>query len=138
MAVERDAACVCGHTAYWHSHGGAGDCEHDGDCTCQAFSAVSVYDFEKRAWVGQCPHGDVCSGCDALGYCTRAEGSAAKVHGFDPPWDDAKLGFFCGECGEPERVFIQHPNDERLLVCAVCGTHYETPEEGPWTFSETL
>lgn len=60
------------------------------------------------------------------------EQTAAKRHRFEPPWDDHKFGFFCGTCGEPERVFIQHPNDERTLVCAVCGTSYDTPEEGPW------
>lgn len=30
-------ACVCGHTAHWHSHDGTGDCEHDAKCTCSAY-----------------------------------------------------------------------------------------------------
>lgn len=32
-----------------------------------------VYDFVLRRWTGACPMGDVCSGCDALGYCSRME-----------------------------------------------------------------
>lgn len=32
------------------------------------------YDRGNHKWIGQCPHGDVCSGCDARGYCTREEG----------------------------------------------------------------
>ena len=35
------------------------------------------YDHEMHQWVGQCPHGDVCTGCDARGYCTREEGADA-------------------------------------------------------------
>lgn len=30
--------CRCGHDKVWHSHGGVGDCEHDGDCDCGQFA----------------------------------------------------------------------------------------------------
>jgi hypothetical protein len=30
--------CSCGHTAHWHSHDGAGACEHDGECCCARFT----------------------------------------------------------------------------------------------------
>jgi hypothetical protein len=30
------------------------------------------YDVARNQWVRQCPHGDVCTGCDAVGRCTRA------------------------------------------------------------------
>jgi hypothetical protein len=29
------------------------------------------YDYERNQWVPQCPYGDVCTGCDAAGRCTR-------------------------------------------------------------------
>ncbi len=32
------AECECGHEAHWHSHGGAGVCEHGEPCECEAFS----------------------------------------------------------------------------------------------------
>jgi hypothetical protein len=31
------------------------------------------YDYETHRWTRKCPYGDVCSGCDARGYCTRME-----------------------------------------------------------------
>ena len=33
----------------------------------------ATYDREAHSWNPRCPHGDDCSGCDALGYCTREE-----------------------------------------------------------------
>jgi hypothetical protein len=30
------------------------------------------YDHEAHQWVPQCPHGDICTGCDAAGVCSRA------------------------------------------------------------------
>lgn len=36
-------------------------------------TALPLYDRDRHAWVPQCPHGDVCTGCDARGYCTREE-----------------------------------------------------------------
>ncbi len=29
------------------------------------------YNYATNQWEPQCPHGDVCSGCDARGRCTR-------------------------------------------------------------------
>lgn len=40
---------------------------------------MTRYDRENRQWIPQCPYGDVCSGCDALGYCTRAEEDYANT-----------------------------------------------------------
>lgn len=34
-------------------------------------SAAPYYDREKNVWVPQCPYGDICTGCDAQGYCSR-------------------------------------------------------------------
>lgn len=34
--------------------------------------AEPLYDYEKHRWVPQCPYGDICSGCDAAGACSRA------------------------------------------------------------------
>lgn len=31
-----------------------------------------TYDHDANKWVPQCPYGDVCSGCDAAGECSRA------------------------------------------------------------------
>lgn len=36
-------------------------------------SPDAAYDFERHEWNPQCPHGDICTGCDARGYCTRME-----------------------------------------------------------------
>lgn len=41
------AVCECGHTARWHSHKGAGDCEHNADCSCRRF--VSLAEARKAA-----------------------------------------------------------------------------------------
>lgn len=30
------------------------------------------YDHDAHTWVPQCPYGDICSGCDAAGECSRA------------------------------------------------------------------
>lgn len=52
----------------------------------------SVYDRRTRQWVGRCPHGDDCTGCDARGYCTREEDDRAvlapkyRTIVADPPW----------------------------------------------------
>lgn len=43
--------------------------------------------------------------------------------------------FICVVCNEGEGALFQHPDDEHHLVCACCGERYETPEEGPWTFT---
>lgn len=37
-----------------------------------------AYDYERHSWRGVCPYGDVCSGCDARGYCTRMEDREAR------------------------------------------------------------
>lgn len=36
------------------------------------------YDRACDTWEPQCPHGDICSGCDAAGYCERGRDAAAK------------------------------------------------------------
>lgn len=51
-----------------------------------------------------------------------------------PPYDEKQGGFVC-ECGAPEAALFRHPDDEHTLVCAASGTRYDTPEEGPWTFT---
>lgn len=33
--VTQVPVCRCGHSARWHSHGGAGACEANGSCTCK-------------------------------------------------------------------------------------------------------
>lgn len=53
----------------------------------------------------------------------------------EPRYDEA-LGMFVCECGAPDRAFIQHENDYRVLVCAACFATYNAPEEGPWTFAD--
>lgn len=37
-AALSDEKCVCGHTRYWHSHLGHGDCEYNASCKCEAFA----------------------------------------------------------------------------------------------------
>jgi hypothetical protein len=39
VVARESRICVCGHLAHWHSHSGEGDCEHDGDCRCEAFTS---------------------------------------------------------------------------------------------------
>lgn len=34
-------------------------------------AASSVYDYAEDRWDPQCPHGDLCTGCDAEGRCSR-------------------------------------------------------------------
>lgn len=46
IAARRSSAansqpCACGHNSDWHSHGGSGDCEHDGDCVCSAYEPAN-------------------------------------------------------------------------------------------------
>lgn len=31
-----ECVCVCGHTGHWHGYGGAGSCEYNSDCGCEA------------------------------------------------------------------------------------------------------
>jgi len=33
---------------------------------------LPTYDHERNEWIPQCPYGDVCSGCDVNGKCSRA------------------------------------------------------------------
>ncbi len=40
--------CVCGHPRDWHSRGGMGDCEHDGDCGCKAFRRMPLHEALPR------------------------------------------------------------------------------------------
>ena len=47
------------------------------DCACVA----PLYDHHGHKWIGQCPYGDVCTGCDARGFCTREEPVAARLDG---------------------------------------------------------
>jgi hypothetical protein len=47
------ALCVCGHTAHWHSHRGAGDCEHDGRCRCQQFRAAAPATAQQHGLVDE-------------------------------------------------------------------------------------
>ncbi len=42
--------CACGHTAYWHSHDGAGVCEHGEPCECEAFHDDHDESDEDRAY----------------------------------------------------------------------------------------
>jgi hypothetical protein len=37
------ALCVCGHPFDWHSRGGTGDCEHDGECPCRRFDNAAMF-----------------------------------------------------------------------------------------------
>jgi hypothetical protein len=39
VTPRMERRCSCGHTAHWHSHDGAGACEHDGECRCARFTA---------------------------------------------------------------------------------------------------
>jgi hypothetical protein len=39
------------------------------------------YDYAADAWVPRCPHGTVCSGCDAAGRCSMA------YTPWGEPWD---------------------------------------------------
>lgn len=48
---------------------GTDDCGGGEAGTCR----TAAYDFERHEWNPQCPHGDICTGCDARGYCTRME-----------------------------------------------------------------
>lgn len=64
-----------------------------------------------------------------------SEPNAARRH-YEPPFDDHTGEFFCEVCGNTGNVFIQHPENEHVLVCAEDGTRYDTPEEGPWPLSE--
>lgn len=53
---EREPVCECGHTGYWHSHGGNGDCEFSTDCFCGRFlprAKEHVYSETERCWCGQ-------------------------------------------------------------------------------------
>jgi hypothetical protein len=44
------------------------------------------YDIASNQWVPQCPYGDVCTGCDAAGRCSRAPRQARDER--DPFADD--------------------------------------------------
>lgn len=39
------------------------------------------YDHRARRWWPQCPHGDECSGCDAIGRCTKAPTAGEQLVG---------------------------------------------------------
>src|SRR5215831_12569989 len=61
------SACVCGHTARWHSHDGTGDCEHDGECECRSFVAYPL----RTAWVCVCGHRNTRFATACFGGCGR-------------------------------------------------------------------
>lgn len=62
------------------------------------------YDYLAHKWTGRCPYGDVCSGCDALGYCTRAE-----------PREEMNEPLTCPRCGSEE-----HGGDVSYDGCSDC------------------
>ncbi len=51
--------CECGHSSGWHSHGGGGDCEHNGECSCRGFTPA-----EDRGPCGPLCGDTVCVECD--------------------------------------------------------------------------
>ena len=51
----------------------------------------------------------------------------------EPPYSTERGEFICPLCNEGEGVFIQHPDNDRVLVCAVDGERYRTPVDGPWS-----
>jgi hypothetical protein len=51
-----------------------------------------------------------------------------------PTYDEEQGCYVCSYCDRP--LLMQHPDDERTLVCVVDGIRFDTPTDGEWTFSE--
>lgn len=64
------------------------------------------YDYERNKWVPQCPYGDVCTGCDAAGRCTRVC-EHVNVTRAAPLYVDGRPLYKCDDCDArlvPENV----------------------------------